>query len=80
MVKLTWSKVPGADGYKVYIKVPGSKKFRLAVTKSRKVKGVTNRGLLKGKKYSYKIRAFKKVGSRKVYSKYSKVMTVKVKN
>lgn len=80
MVKLTWSKVEGADGYKVYIKAPGSKKFRLAVTKNKKVKGVTNRGLMKGRKYSYKVRAFKKVGGKTVYSRYTKVVRVKVKN
>ena len=78
-IKLTWSKVDGSDGYMVYIKTPGQKKFKLAVTKSRKVKGVTNRGLLKGKKYSYKVRAFKKVSGRMVYSRYSKVVTAKAK-
>ena len=57
---------------------PEEKKFRKALTKPAKVKGVMHRGLTRGKKYSYKIRAFKKVGKKTVYSKYSKTVTVTV--
>ncbi|MBQ9060590.1 MAG: fibronectin type III domain-containing protein [Firmicutes bacterium] len=69
----------GTKGYLLYVKIPGDKKYRLAVSKSAKVKSVTHRGLVKGKKYSYKLRSYVKVGKKVVYSKYSKPVTVKVK-
>ena len=79
-IRLTWSKSEGADGYQLYFKAPGAAKFRLAVTKSKKVKGVKHRNLIKGKKYSYKIRAYKTTKrNKKVFSKYSKAVTVTVK-
>ena len=78
-VKLTWSKVSGATGYKLYIKYPGAKKYALALTKSAKVKGVTHRSLSKKKTYCYKVRAYKKIGKKIIYSRYSNVVKVKIK-
>lgn len=78
-VRLTWSKVAGADGYELYMKLQEEKRFRKVLTKPAKVKGVTHRGLTKGKKYSYKVRAYKKVGRKIVRSKYSKAVTVVIK-
>ncbi len=78
-IKLSWGKVIGTRGYLLYVKVPGDKKYRLAVSKSARVKSVTHSGLVKGKKYSYKLRAYVKVGKRIVYSRYSKPVTLKVK-
>lgn len=78
-VKLTWTKVKGADGYELYMKLQEENRYRKVLTKPAKVKGVMHRGLTKGKKYSYKIRAYKKVGKKTVYSKYSKAVTVTVK-
>lgn len=77
--KLSWSKVGPADGYELYIKYPGSKKYVKAVTKKASVKSVTHKGITSGKKYSYKIRAFVKYKGKKYYSSFSKVITVKVK-
>ena len=78
-VKLTWNKVNGATGYKLYIKYPGKKKYALALTKSARVKGVTHRNLSKKKTYCYKVRAYKKIGKKTVYSSYSNIIKVKVK-
>ncbi len=78
-VKLTWSKVGGATGYKLYIKYPGAKKYALVLTKSARVKGVTHRRLSKKKTYCYKVRAYKKVGEKTVYSRYSNVIKVKIR-
>ena len=78
-VKLSWSRVAGADGYKLYIKAPGSKKYICRLTKSARVKSVTHLGLTKGKTYCYKIRAFSKVGGRTIYSPYSKVRKVRIR-
>ena len=77
--KLTWSKVPKADGYELYIKYPGSKKYVKALTKKATVKSVTHKGLTSKKKYSYKVRAFVKVNGKKYYSSFSKAITVKVR-
>lgn len=78
-VKLTWTKVKGADGYELYMKLQEESRYSKVLTKPAKVKGVMHRGLTRGKKYSYKIRAYKKIGKKTVYSKYSKAVTVTVK-
>lgn len=78
-VKLSWTKVPKAKGYQLYIKYPGSKKYVRALTESYKVKSVTHRGLKKGRTYRYKMRAFVKIGDKKYYSAFSKVRKIKIK-
>ena len=78
-VKIVWSKVEGADGYEVYIKAPGKKTFKKRATKSARVKSITHSGLRKGKKYSYKVRAYTIVNGKKVYGAFSKVRKIKIK-
>lgn len=78
-VKLTWDKVPGAHGYKVYFYNAAKKKYVCGVTKKAFVKSVTHKGLKKGKTYKYKIRAYRIVNGKVVYSSYSTVKSVKVK-
>ncbi|MBQ6150400.1 MAG: fibronectin type III domain-containing protein [Mogibacterium sp.] len=78
-VKIVWSKVEGADGYEIYIKAPGKKTFKKRATKSARVKSITHSGLRKGKKYSYKVRAFTTVDGKKVYGAFSAVKRVKIK-
>ena len=75
--RITWSKVSGAKKYLVYVRYPGQKKYKLAVKKSAKVKGIRHRNLKKGKKYSYKVRAYVKYNGKKYYSPYSKAVTIK---
>lgn len=77
--KLTWSKVPGATGYQLYVRYPGTKKYVRALTKSSRIKSVTHRGLSRGKVYRYKVRAFVKTGKIKKYGPFSKVVKAKVK-
>lgn len=76
---ISWSKVEGATGYKLYIKFPGRSGFKCVLTKPGKVKGVTHRGLIAGKKYKYKIRAFKNKNGKIWYSDFSKAKTVTVR-
>lgn len=69
---VTWKKTKGATGYQVYTKVfvKGIKtKYNKAKTlKSRKYK----RGMLvKGMKYGFKVRAYKKVNGKKVYGPFT---------
>lgn len=74
-IKVTWKKVTGATSYKVYRKV-GNGKFKY-VTTTKKLT-YTNKGLKKGKKYSYKVVAVKK-GNTKANSAYSVVKYKKAK-
>lgn len=78
-IKLTWNKVADADGYIVYIKYPGKKKYVKAVTRNATVKSVTHKGLTKKKVYKYKVRAFKVVNGVYYYSPFSKAKKARVK-
>lgn len=77
--KIVWTKVPGADAYQVFVKYPGSKNYKRAVTKGPSVKSVVHKGLKKGKTYSYKVRAYRTVNGKKVYTAFSAVRSVKVR-
>lgn len=77
--KVTWTKSELADGYQVWVKVPGSKSYKLKLTKGATVKSVTHSKLKKGKTYYYKVRAYKTVKGKKVYSAYSPVVSIKAK-
>ena len=77
-VRISWGKVEGATAYQLYIKYPKAKKFKRALTVSGKVKSVKHKGLKKGKKYQYKVRAVKKIGGKTYYSKFSKVKKIKI--
>ena len=78
-VKLSWSKVSNADGYLIYVKGPKDKKFKCRVTKSARVKSITHKGLKKGKKYKYKVAAYKLVNGVMQKGPFSKTITVKIK-
>ena len=77
---ITWKKVKGANGYKIYraTKKNGKYKAVKTVRKQKTVKYV-NKKLKKGKTYYYKIKAYKNVNGKKVYSNYSKAAKVKVR-
>ena len=77
--KLSWASVPGAKGYKVYIYDKAKKKYVHRLTKRASVKSVIHRGLKKGVTYKYKIRAYRKVNGKTVYSPYSAVKSVKIR-
>ena len=75
---VSWKAVAGADGYDVYC--GSSKKSQ----KGTVVKGTTaltanKTGLTSGKTYYFRARAYKMVGSNKVYTGYSAVKSIKVK-
>lgn len=77
--KLSWDKVKGADGYELWIKYPGKKKYRKAVEKSERVRVVNHSGLKSGSIYSYKVRCYRKAPGRRFYSKFSKALKVTAK-
>jgi len=78
-IKLTWNKVEDADGYIVYVKYPGKKKYVRAASRDATVKSVTHKGLSKKRVYKYKVRAYKKVNGKTYYSPYSKIKKAKAK-
>ena len=67
-LKLNWSKVNGADGYRVYVKVNGQWKSL------GDVKGTTyvHKHLETGKSYTFTVKAYKKTKSGIVWSSYDK--------
>ena len=80
--KITWKKVSGVKGYQ--IKYSTNKYFFESLTKSKNVKkakttSATVKNLRKGKTYFVKVRAYKTVKGKKVYSDWSKVKTVTAK-
>ena len=78
-VKLSWSKVSNAKGYKIYVKEPGGSKYRCRLTKDVMVRSVTHKGLKRGKTYRYKMRSYKITNGTTEYGPYSEVRSVKVK-
>ena len=77
---VNWKKVTGATGYEVYMstkKGSGYKKIK-TVTNSKTVK-YTKTKLTRKKTYYFKIRTYRTVNGKKVYSSYSSVKSIKVK-
>ena len=71
--KVTWTAVAGASGYEVYRKLWSSGTFALVSTQSGT--SLTNTGLSTNKTYYYKVRAYRLVGTTKVYSKDSAIVS-----
>lgn len=67
-VKVTWSKVKNADGYRVYMKENGKWKYVARVASN----SYTRKGLETGKKYTFTVRAYKKTSNGLVLSSYDK--------
>jgi hypothetical protein len=74
---ISWKAISGASGYEVYYGTSQSK-VTSKVSTTTKV-SVTKTGLTKGKTYYFKVRAYRTVSGKKVYSAYSSVKSVKVK-
>ncbi|MBQ4155382.1 MAG: BNR-4 repeat-containing protein, partial [Clostridia bacterium] len=75
-IKISWKKVKGAKGYKIYRSTAKNKKFKLIKTTKRTY--FKNSKLKSNKKYFYKVKAYKTKG-KKVYlsKKYSKIVSAK---
>ena len=80
-VTVKFSKIANVTGYEIYRATSSGGKYVLV--NSQKQAGATvtfkNTGLKKGKKYFYKARSYKTVGSKKVYSAYSAVKSITCK-
>lgn len=77
---IKWGKISGANGYVVYRATSKSGKYKAVTTiKSGSKISYTNKNLKKGKQYFYKVRAYRTVSGKKVYSSYSAYKAVRVK-
>lgn len=76
---LTWSRVSGANGYEIYMKQgSGSWKKIKTITNASTVK-YSKTKLKKGKKYYFRIKAYKTCDGKKYYSGYSATKSITVK-
>ena len=77
---IKWKKVSGAKGYDVYMSTSKSKGYKKIATNTKNSKvNYTKTNLKSKKKYYFKIRTYKTVAGKKIYSSYSSVKNVKVK-
>ena len=77
-IKVSWNKDPGVNGYEIYRseKSNGSYSKIKTITKNSTVV-FTNSKLKSGKTYYYKVRSFKTVNKKAVYSPFSKIVSAK---
>ncbi len=74
-----WKKVKGADGYEIYCSTSKKGKYRKVKTIANgKTLSYKDMKLTKGKTYYYKIKSYRKVNKKKVYSSFSDVKSCKV--
>lgn len=71
-MRIAWKKVSGASGYALYRSTSENGKYKkiATLTKSSKV-SYTDKKISKGKVYYYKVRAYRKVKSKKYYGQLS---------
>ena len=78
--EITWSKAARADGYRIFRSTEKDGVFkRVASISGKKKFSFTDTGLKAGKTYYYRVRAYRLVGSQKIYGPRSETMVVKVK-
>ena len=77
---MSWKKVSGANGYRVFRAASKKGKYKVikTITKGKIVK-FTDKRVKSRKNYYYKIRAYRKVGKKKVYGGYSKIIKFRAK-
>ena len=76
---LKWKKVSGASGYLLYRSDRRDGGFTCINSVSSRKTSYTNTKLKKGQTYYYRIRAYRKVGGKRVYGNFSVVKAVKAK-
>ena len=74
-VTITINTVNEADGYEAYRSTKKNGKYKLVKCEGLTIDNTTKKGI----KYYYKVRSYKIVGGKKIYSPYSKVKSIKSK-
>lgn len=76
---IKWANIGSETGYQVYYSTSKSGEYKkLTTTKANKV-SFTKSGLTKGKTYYFKVRAYKSVDGKTIYSKFSSIKSLKIK-
>ena len=79
-LRLSWEPMSGVDGYQIYRATSKSGKYaKIATVKGASSATYTDTGRTCGTRYYYKLRAYKKIGGKTVYSKYSTVLSAYAK-
>ena len=78
-VKLTWNKVSGAEGYRIYQSTSANGSYKAIRTLKASSSSYTYSKQKKGKNYYYRIKSFRTYNKKKVYSEYSNVAAAKIK-
>ena len=78
-VTISWKKVSGVSRYEIYMKTSSKGSYKKIKTATSKTTKYTKSKLKKGEKCWVKIRTYRTVNGKKVYSPYSKVKSIKVK-
>jgi uncharacterized repeat protein (TIGR02543 family) len=74
-IKLTWSGVTGASRYEIYRSKYSTGSYSLVTTGA--ATSYNNTSLVAGTTYYYKVRAYRLIGTTKVYGNFTKVLSVK---
>jgi len=74
--KISWSKQANVSGYQILRATSKTGTYKSVATTTKL--NYTNKKLTAGKKYYYKVRAYKTVSGKKVYGEYSSIKSVKV--
>lgn len=77
-VSLSWKNISGASGYQVYWAAKKKGKYKKLCDYSDQYIGVSF-SVGKGKTYYYKVRAYKKVGKKKIYAPFSSPKAYKLR-
>ena len=76
-VNVSWKTISGANGYQLYY-ASGSGAYKKLYTASSKEKSVLVKSLKIGKTYGYKLRAYRSVDGKKIYSNFSTIVKRKM--
>ena len=78
-IKVSWKKVRSADGYKIYRSKKKNGTYKMIRNLKNKGRSYTSIRLTDHRTYYYKMRAYKIVNGKTVYSSYSKVRSARTK-
>lgn len=76
---ISWKKVSGATGYQVQMSTKKNRGYKTIKTTKGKTVSYTKTKLKKGKRYYFKVRTYKTINGKKIYSSYSKIVSVKIR-
>ena len=77
-IKVSWSKVSNASGYKIYRKANGGSYKLVKTITSGSTTSWKNTSVKKGTNYTYKVKAYYNNGSKNIYSSYSSTAKTKI--